>query len=145
VKYVKIKKDELNDYKIVSYNNDDLYILVSFLIHDVVSANGYELFIRWLQGEEDCTVVGGNLFDLIKDGDQVIVYYECDMIYYDSYKDNFSLMYFSNTPSFMIRAIDDWVEFISTQKDVNEALIVQENDTIKITPIKLDEYLNYLI
>jgi hypothetical protein len=57
------------------------------------------------------------------------------MRYYDSYKDNFSLMYFSNTPSFMIRAIDDWVEFISTKKNVNEALIVQESDTIKITPL----------
>jgi hypothetical protein len=143
VKYVNIKKDKFNSWKIVSYNNDDLYTLVSFLIYDVVSANGYELFIRWLQGEYDYTVVGGNLFDLTKDGDQVIVYYECDIIYYNSYKDNFSLMYFSNTPSFMIRAIDDWVEFISKSKDINEAFIVEESDTIKITPIELDEYIKH--
>jgi hypothetical protein len=135
VKYVRIERGKFNHYKITSSRESELCILVDFLISDVVSANGYDLFIGWLKGEDDSEAVGGNLCELIKDRDQIIVYYEYDMRYYDSYKDNFSLMYFSSTPHFMIRAIDDWVEFICKNKSANGALIVQESDTIKITPV----------
>jgi hypothetical protein len=75
-------------------NDADLCVLANFLINDVVSANGYELFIRWLQGEYNYKGVGGNLCRLVKDEDQVIVYYQHDIKYYDSYsipRENFLL------------------------------------------------------
>jgi hypothetical protein len=137
IKYSKAIKNLHGSYKIES-NDNSLYIFVSFLVYRILEYN-YEFLMDWLQGKYKQNFINDNMFILVRQGDQIITYFEYDARDKDDGKDNVSIPHFKESRSFFTQAINDFIKSRNLHPSVDGILIIQESDRINIAPLKIKE------
>jgi hypothetical protein len=137
LKYAEVIKNPYGGYR-MEFNDNPFYIFVSFLVYKALEYN-YEFLIAWLQGKYKQSYVNDNMFILIKQNDQVIVYFECDAKDKDEGKDYSSIPHFKESSSFFIQAMRDFIKFNNFYPNIDGILITQELGYINIAPLKVTQ------